>query len=190
MSASVVARTADHTAWQWPLDLAGYDRRPALTRRELAALNRRARFPRRFGHWTPLFHEELGRLTRPVTDALEHLDIRTDRVRATVQRLLTHEMHRHRSSFWAWSEDVWHALVGTSRKHFEDTSEASKYRSALLAVALLLQRPIRVYRLGRFDRVVLAYRIFGRGLVDEALDRVVKALVDWGTRLRHAHHCA
>lgn len=94
MSASVVARAVDHAAWQWPLDLAGYDRRPALTRREMAALNRRARFPRRLGHWTPLFHDELGRLTRPVTDALEHLDIRTDRVRATVQRLLTHEMHR------------------------------------------------------------------------------------------------
>jgi hypothetical protein len=180
MSASVVARAADHTAWRWPLDLAGYDRRAALTRRELAALNRRARFPRRLGHWTPRFHEELGRLTRPVTDALEHLDIRTDRVRATVQRLLTREMDRRRTSYWAWSEDAWHALLGTSRKHFEDSSEASKYRSALLAVALLLQRPIRVYRLGRFDRVGLAYRIFGRARVDVALDRVVTALVDWG----------
>jgi hypothetical protein len=82
---------------------------------------------------------------------------------------------------------LWHGVTrddvlrfGTSRKHFEDTSEASKYRSALLAVALLLQRPICVYRLGRFDRVVLAYRIFGRARVDEALDRVVKALIDWG----------
>jgi len=180
VTALLIARTADQTLWQWPLDLAGYDRRSTLMRREMAALNRRARFPRRLGHWTPRFQEELGRLTRPVTDALEHLDIRTDRVRAMVQRLLTHEMHRRRTSYWAWSEDAWHALVGTSRKHFEDSSDASKYRSALLAVALLLQRPIHVYRLGRFDRVILAYRIFGRVRVDAAVDRVAGALVDWG----------
>jgi hypothetical protein len=41
MSASVVARTADHTAWQWPLDFAGYDiQRPCLEDISFDALSR------------------------------------------------------------------------------------------------------------------------------------------------------
>ena len=35
-------------------------------------------------------------------------------------------------------------------------------------------------RLGRFDRVALARRLFGRSRVDAAFDRVIQALVDWG----------
>jgi len=167
------------TAWRWPLDLARYNRRPALTRREVAALARRARYPQRLGHWTPLFHDELGRLTRPVTDALDCLQIR-HRLRGEVQRLVTHELHRWQSTYWAWSEDTWHTIIGTSRLHFEALADGPQCRAAIVAVALLLQRPIAVPRLGRFDRVALAYRLFGRTRVDAALDRILRALVDWG----------
>jgi hypothetical protein len=105
-------------------------------------------------------------------------------LRCSIQHILTLEMHRRRSSYWAWSEDTWHAIVGTSRVHFEAVADGPKCRSALVAVAMLLQRPIAVTRLGRFDRVALAYRIFGRHEVDPGLARVGRALAAWGYTLQ------
>ncbi len=81
--AAMAPAAASFTPWRWPLDLDTYDRAPALTPSEHAALVRRSRFPLRFGHWTPLFHQELGRLTAPIVDAFDSLQIDNDaRVRA------------------------------------------------------------------------------------------------------------
>lgn len=123
---------------------------------------------------------ELGRLAPPILDAFDYLDIRTRRLRCSIQHVLAEHMHRRRSSYWAWSEETWHAIVGTSREDFEAIADGPKSRAALVAVAMLLQRPIAVARLGRFDRVALAYRIFGRHEVDPALARVHQALAAWG----------
>jgi hypothetical protein len=184
---AVTTRTAGEklalSTWPWPIDLSTYDRRPRLLHREAAALDRRAKYPHRFGHWTPRFQEELGRLAPPVIDACNHLEIRTRRVRCSIQHVLTLEMHRQRSTYWAWSEDTWHAIVGTSRVHFEEIADGPRCRAALVAIAVLLQRPISVPRLGRFDRVALANRIFGRHEVDTALARVRAALGTWGYAL-------
>ena len=169
--------------WRWPIDLSTYDQRPRLLRREAVALARRASFPHRLGHWTPLFREELGRLAPPIIDACQHLDIRTRRLRCSIQHVVTLEMHRRRSTYWAWSEDTWHAIVGTSRIQFDAIADGPKCRSALVAIALLLQRPISMPRLGRFDRVALAYRLFGHQPVDTALARVREALGTWGYTL-------
>ncbi len=62
------------TEWRWPLHSADYHRRPALTCRDVAALDPRARFPQRSGHRVPVRHEALGRLApttlvRASTDA-------------------------------------------------------------------------------------------------------------------------
>ena len=184
---AAAARTAHRErprpTWRWPIDLSAYDQRPRLLRREAAALARRAKYPHRLGHWTPRFEEELGRLTAPIVDACDHFEIRTRRLRCTIQHVLTLEMHRRRSTYWAWSEDTWHAIVGTSRVQFETIADGPRCRAALVAVAMLLQRPISVMRLGRFDRVALAYRIFGRQEVDTAVARVHQALVTWGYTL-------
>jgi hypothetical protein len=192
---AAAARVAQHVhrlPWQWPIDLSAYDQRPRLIRREAAALARRAKYPHRLGHWTPWFQEDLGRLAPPILDAFDCLDIRTRRLRCSIQHVLAQHMHRRRSTYWAWSEDTWHAIVGTSRGDFEAIADGPKCRAALVAVAMLLQRPLSVTRLGRFDRVALAYRIFGRHEVDPALARVRQALGAWGTRcrLRRNHPCA
>jgi hypothetical protein len=100
---AAAARTAHHERprpmWRWPIDLSAYDRRPRLLRREAAAL------------------------TAPIVDACDHFDIRTRRLRCTIQHVLTLEMHRRRSTYWAWSEDTWHAIVGTSRVQFETMAD-------------------------------------------------------------------
>jgi Phage integrase family len=185
---AAAARAARHEPplpmWQWPIDLSTYDQRPRLLRREAAALARRAKYPHRLGHWTPWFQEKLGRLAPPIIDACDHLDIRTRHLRCSIQHVLAQHMHRRRSTYWAWSEDTWHAIVGTSRVNFEAIADGPKCRAALVAVAMLLQRPIRVTRLGRFDRVGLAYRIFGQQEVDIGLARVREALRAWGYTLQ------
>ena len=182
-AATRTARGHSWPTWQWPIDVSAYDQRPRLMRREAAALARRAAYPHRLGHWTPRFQEELGRLAPPIIDTCDHLAIRNRRLRCSLQHVLTLEMHRRRSTYWAWSEDTWHTILGTSRAHFEEIAEGPKCRSALVAIALLLQRPISVTRLGRFDRVALAYHVFGRHEVDTALVRVRTALGTWGYTL-------
>jgi Phage integrase family len=182
---AVCAAQHEHPlAWAWPIDLSAYDQRPRLMRREVAALARRAKYPHRLGHWTPWFQNELGRLAPPILDAFDYLDIRRRRLRCSIQHVLAEHMHRRRSTYWAWSEETWHAIVGTSREDFEAIADGPKCRAALVAVAMLLQRPIAVTRLGRFDRVALAYRIFGRHEVDPALARVHQALAAWGYTLQ------
>lgn len=182
MTRPATAHAAEHLApWRWPLDLDAYDREPALTPSERAALARRARFPLRFGHWTPLFHQELGRLTRPIIDALEYLQIHHDRTRARVQCLLTRALHHEQSTYWAWSDDTWRRLIGRSRRSFNENAPTDRAsRAAFLAVALLLKRPIAFEALGKYGRVPLAHRIFGRARVERALDRIMQAVVDWG----------
>jgi integrase len=115
----------------------------------------------------------------------DHLEIRTRRLRCSIQHVVTLEMHRRRSTYWAWSEDTWHAIVGTSWRQFQAMVEGPQCRAGLVAVAMLLQRPISVPRLGRFDRVALAYRLFGRAAVDAALARVIAALGAWGYTLEY-----
>jgi hypothetical protein len=182
MTRSAMAPTAESfTSWRWPLDLDVYDRAPALTPNERAALARRARFPLRFGHWTPLFHQEFGRLTRPIVDALDSLKIDHDRARSRVQALVTRTLHQEQSTYWAWSDETWRRLIGRSRRSFNakaPTDRAS--RAAFLGVAFLLKRPIPFQALGKYGRVALAHRVFGQARVEHALDRIMRAVVDWG----------
>jgi len=185
MTLPALARPDDRvTAWRWPLDLDAYDRDPALTPNERAALARRARFPHRFGHWTPLFHQELGRLARPVTDALDYLEIRHERARARVQCRLAQALYREESTYWAWPEGTWRSLLGTSRRSFNDRASTDRVsRGAFLAVGLVLKCAIVLDCLGKYERVPVAYRLFGHARVEAALDRVMQALVDWGYAL-------
>jgi hypothetical protein len=182
MTRSATAPAADtFTPWRWPLDLDAYDRAPALTPRERAALARRARFPLRFGHWTPLFYQELGRLTRPIVDALDYLDIDYDRARARVQCLVTRTLQQEQSTYWAWSDETWRRLIGRSRRSFNANAPTDRAsRAAFLGVAFLLKRPIPFEALGKYGRVVLAHRVFGRARPEHALDRIMRAVVDWG----------
>jgi hypothetical protein len=148
-------------AWQWPLDVSRYDRTPSLTPRELAALDRRARFPQRFGHWSPLFLEEFDRLARPIKDALEFLQL-TSAIRGAVQRVFVQEMHRRRNTYWAWTPEHWHEIVGASRTAYQERGVGSRSyaRNGLLCVAYLLCNYHQVHALGKYDRVSLAIGCF------------------------------
>lgn len=148
MSLPALVRSDERaTAWRWPLDLDAYDRDRALTPNERAALARRARFPRRIGHWTPLFHQELGRLTRPVIDALDYLQIAHERARARVQCRLTDALYREQSTYWAWPDATWRRLLGTSRRSFNAQTATDRVsRGAFLAVGLVLKCPIEPRR--------------------------------------------
>ena len=96
---ATAVRAAQHEhplAWAWPIDSSAYDQRPRLKRHEVAALARRAKYPHRLGHWTPWFQNELGRLAPPILDAFDYLDIRTRRLRCSIQHILAEHMHRRR----------------------------------------------------------------------------------------------
>ena len=91
-------------------------------------------------------------------------------------------MHRLRSAYWAWTPDQWNGIVGASHVAYKDrvTGRCKHARNGLLCAAYLLCDYHEVHALGKYDRVALAYRVFGQNRVDAELARVLAVLVQWG----------
>jgi hypothetical protein len=110
-----------------------------------------------------------------------HIQIDYDRAHARVQCLLTRMLHQEQSTYWAWLDETWRRLIGQSRRSFNANAPTDRAsRAAFLGVAFLLKRPIPFESLGKYGRVALADRVFGRARIGHALDRLMQALVDWG----------
>ena len=76
-----------------------------------------AGFSARGGGWHKAAGRVLQRLLRPLHDTLDHLGATTTEkrnytVRTTVICLLIRAMHRHGRSFWAFSPEDWHEMLG------------------------------------------------------------------------------
>jgi integrase len=169
--------------WQWPLDLDTYDRAGTLTAAEVAELAYVAGRRGRQGHWPQRTVRALERLRRPLLDALAVTGA-DEQARCNVQAIVVGEMHRRQQSFWAWAPAAWHALLGDSVAGFQERYPRAPYtvRPHLIAAAYLLVRltPNDLRAFGRFERVSLARKVFGRAPVDAAVERVVGALAGWG----------
>ena len=91
-------------------------------------------------------------------------------------------MYRSRSTYWAWTSDQWHDIVGASHAAYKERGAGSRSyaRNGLLSAAYLLCDYHEVHALGKYDRVALAYRVFGRDRVDAEVSRVLAMLLQWG----------
>src|SRR5437667_665856 len=96
--------------WQWPLDLASYDRAPLLSHAEQQALDQ---FVVLSEHVIPspsqrlaLSEDALSRLLCPMRAVLTvtGADVRAGNLAVW---FLLRQMHRRRAAFWAWSTTEW-----------------------------------------------------------------------------------
>jgi hypothetical protein len=186
---SPISADAAASVWRWPIDLACYDRRPALTSLERAALRRLDVNLRRCHGQAPdaaQWHR-IERLVRPLDDAhaaLSCVDTRHHRRDShDAIALVLLRCAATGRTFWDWSDDDWAALIGTTITEFcragpEWTRPGS--RPYVVAYAYLLGGFTSFERLGVFQRLCLAQKVFGPAAVDAAVDRVADILGGWG----------
>ncbi|MGW7442795.1 hypothetical protein [Kitasatospora sp. NPDC054795] len=87
-------------------------------------------------------------------------------------------------TFWGWTEEEWFHLLGRTQAEFRQHAPAwagDEVRPYLAAHAYLLGGFNEFHRLGSFQRLTLAWRIFGRDRVDGEVTRLRTVLGAWAT---------
>lgn len=174
--------------WQWPLDLGRYDRSPSVSTAELKEIRILLKNEWRGRYRMEAWARRLDRVVRPILDA-QKLFPSSYQHRAAVIRVILTEVHRRRSSFWSWSGRSWMTICATSRSAFGMRyGSHGDARASLMAIAVALKRPIDLNKCGVFEKVLLAQKVFGEQVVDDAVKRVIDALDGWGYGKSHKAH--
>ncbi len=90
-------------------------------------------------------------------------------------------------SYWAWSAQDWADLIGTGADELRQCwpgQVGSSARPCLLVYACLLGGFTAFDRVGRFHRRSLAWRVFGKEPVDDAIGQIRQVLAGWGYHRR------
>ena len=166
--------------WVWPLDLAQYDQRSTLKEEERTAIGILLEGPRRKEFAREPWKTKLSRLLAPILDALEFTGA-TRAIRGGVVGILLREMLRRDSSLWIWREHNWEGMLRASMATYSRVHGVrADTRPHLMALGLLLRRIHDPRRLGEFDRIALAKRVFGEASVEASAKRVAETLTSWG----------
>jgi integrase len=188
--ASPALAQATDRAWAWPLDTSCYDRRDELSTAEIQALEELGWLVRRRRGHNPDLPQwrMIRRLLRPLDDAREGLgwcpDTR-DHQRAVTDAigLILRRCLEKRNSYWAWSGDDWLRVIAPTAVEFEAAWPGwmdGTVRPYVAAFAYLLGGFTGFHRLGSFNRQALAWRVFGKEIVEDAADQVAATLQGWG----------
>ncbi|MFL4975351.1 MAG: tyrosine-type recombinase/integrase [Microvirga sp.] len=174
------------------LEVVPFDRAPVLSRGEreaLAALGWQLR--RRRGHdaarpeWGAI-----GRLLAPLDAARLALRDRRDtplhrRSSKDAVGLVLRRCAEEGTTYWGWPEEEWVRLIGEDRSAFGRPWPGwvdQTVRPDVAAYGYLLCGFDAFHRLGSFNRLALAWRVFGRAAVELAQERVLAKLEEWGYR--------
>lgn len=167
--------------WCWPIDLTLYDRSPLLSEAEEIQLGLLLqRFEDKHSHWPEQARKALERLVRPIQDALDitHAD---KTARSCIVCLLLREMYRRRTSFWAWTQEVWLEILCTDLASFQRSHRGpTQCRQLVIALSYLLCGFSRLHALGQVTQTSLASKIFGRPALDAAVQPVCQELLRLG----------
>jgi integrase len=189
LSAAALAPAADR-AWVWPLDPAGYDRRAELTTVEIQALGELGWLVRRRRGHNPDLPQwrAIRRLLKPLDDTraalgwcpdtLDHRRAVTDAIGLVLRRCL-----EAGNSYWAWSDDDWFELIAPTAGEFAAAWPGwidGMVRPYVAAFAYMLGGFTDFDRMGSFNRRALAWRVFGKEVVEDAAAQVADTLQGWG----------
>jgi hypothetical protein len=153
---------------QFPLNVARYDRNPALSLGETTALKRHAHEH----HPTKAtLHNRVRRLIQPIEDLFSHTQLRPAVQPSLVLYLLRYTTRRGRN-FWGWTTEEW---IETINNH-------AAQQQHLIALAYLLCGFTDLDTVGSRPHfyIKLAQKMFGQECVEGVLERVRRLLVEWG----------
>jgi hypothetical protein len=191
MNEPAVPLSASPHGWHWPVDVAHYDRSPHLTEAEWAELERIMK--RKPFQLRPSTKMLLHRLLQPLQDVFTVTHLSPTICHDTI-RIMLIEMHRRGKTFWAWSEEEWIDIIGSSYDAF-----ARRYgrrygvgqhptRRELPVLAYLLCSPATIDPLlGPFAIAPIARKIFGEETIDTQVKRLSAVLDTWGYREKNHH---
>ncbi|HZE17376.1 MAG TPA: site-specific integrase, partial [Mycobacterium sp.] len=195
-STAAADRRAAARTWTWPVDTVCYDRCPDLSPAERVALGqlganvrRRRGYDRDAPQW-----RVIGRLLRPLDDARAAMWCPDSRY---YQRAITDAIGmilmrcaENGTTFWGWSDQDWVRLIGTDAREFERSWPGwvdGTIRPYLTAYAYLLTDFTSFQLLGHTDKQPLAWRVFGKDVVDNVVEQVAAVLNTWGYRVGSPH---
>jgi integrase len=177
-------------SWLPPIDVNKYDRTPYLFSSELEELNVIIRYREVHGRFLPhQWSTPLCRLFLPIDEVLDVINT-PRRPRSTVVSIFLREMHARSSSLWAWNRPEWVEIIGDDWQAFAQRYNPPKdLRQHLMAVGYLLGGITDLHSFGTFEQPSFARKVFGREVVDTAIQRVSDELLRWGYgKYRIIHH--
>jgi len=177
-------------SWCSPGDAGQHDRREMTAPERDALRELGMSLLRRHGHrddaqlWAPV-----RKLVQPLDDARaalawqpsalrQHERAATDAIGLVLAR-----SGQLGTGYWQWTGAEWTGLIGTSSASFLrpwPSPMDSGVRPYVLALACLVGGFTALHQVGRFHRPALAWRVFGRDAVDDAVGQVSKVLASWG----------
>lgn len=194
MTGASSAAAVGPAAWPWPVNLERFPRSGQLSVTEVDGLRalgldllRRADRDLGSAPW-----RAVRKLVQPLDDARSalhwHPDTRHQRrfARDAAALVLTQCAELGRS-YLTWHPQDWADLIGTGAGELRQSwpgQVGSSARPYLLAYAYLLGGFTAFDRVGRFHRQSLAWRVFGKDPVDDAIGQVRDVLAGWGYHRR------
>lgn len=164
------------------MPLEQYHRQPQLDAQEQEALAKAAAYFA--GHrptaLPPDLHSQLVRLLEPLTDITTRLGIPPKHCKVYVPVMLL-EVQRCSTTYWGWSEEQWTKLIVTSVPQFSQDSNQDLRRLLLLFAYLV--GPQTDFFLPLLEGMLpfsLASTLFGKDVMNAAVERVLEALKTWG----------
>jgi len=177
--------------WRWPVDVTHYDCSVHLSEAERAELKRvmdHSPFQLR-----PSTKMLLHRLLQPIQDvfAVTHP---SPNVCHETMRVMVMEMYRRGKTFWAWSEEEWIDIIGSSyaafARRYGRTYGVGQHptRRELPVLAYLLCSPTTIDPLlGPFAIAPIARKVFGTQTIDTHVQQLRAVLGTWGYREKNHH---
>ncbi len=162
--------------WQWPINVAMYNRSPMLSEEESAELEYLVQAHHQAHRRT---RSALHRLLQPIDDVLAYTNAPRSK-RPEIVRVLLVEMQRRNIAFWGWTMEQWQESIGPNQSAF-----ARRYRLhgrhylPLLAYLLkVLPDASPLFELVQIPSA--AQKIFGKEVIVEAVERLTVILQSWG----------
>jgi hypothetical protein len=94
---------------------------------------------------------------------------------------MAREMGKRQQSFWGWSAETWFETVGPNSNAFrKQAGRMPDIRRHLIAISYLLCDYSEIYRIGQVNQPIFAAMIFGKEIIDLAIERVGNELKSWG----------
>jgi integrase len=193
---AAMEKTADAAGdgrWHWPIPADHYDtathvrvaEAKAISELRLENLRRLQRHDPAAPGWAVI-----RRLLQPLEAANASLDSpptsHRRRAMADATAVILLRCAQLGRSYWGWSVEDWTEVIGADQAGFRRSAPAwadDAVRSYVSSHAYLLGGFNEFHRLGSFQRLTMAWRIFGRDRVDAEIRKIRAVLDQWGYRL-------
>lgn len=195
MTAAMVkaAAAAVDGRWCWPIVAGRYDTATLVRAAEGKAISELGlENLRRLHHHDPCAPgwAVIRRLLQPLEAANASLDSPPSshrrRAMADATAVILLRCAQVGRSYWGWSVEEWTEVIGADQAGFRRSAPGwadDAVRSYVSSHAYLLGGFNEFHRLGSFQRLTMAWRIFGRDRVDAEISNIRAVLDQWGYRL-------